>query len=30
MVYNEDKFFTMDKFSDLIMGDNFAKKDDGK
>ena len=29
MVYNKDKFFSMDKFSDLIMGDNFARIKDG-
>jgi hypothetical protein len=28
--YNDDKFYTVDKFSDLVMGDNFARKDDGK
>ena len=30
MVYNKDKFFTADKFSDLIMGDNFARMKDGQ
>lgn len=30
MTYKEDKFFMVDKFSDLVMNDNFAKKDDGQ
>lgn len=29
MVYSKDKFFTADKFSDLVMGDNFARKEGG-
>ena len=30
MVYDKDKFFSMNKFSDLIMGDNFAKMKNGE
>lgn len=30
MIYDEDKFFTMDKFSDLVIGDNFSRINDGK
>lgn len=25
--YDKDKFFSMNKFSDLVMGDNFAKEE---